>query len=530
MIEIGRIDKWKDKIRKVLEAYGGINEDVSIPVLQFDWTYIKSIVEVVFPPVELQNCLLADRLTRIFNLYIITCCALPAEYFDGKKFKLYRLLSGANHRHLKDYEKQRELKRREIEQYVANGDIESFKLLIEVCRDLNCYDGWGVQEGLNMAFEFLSQRNNLYIIAVEFYIKNDTPYNLSPCLLMNKLFVAVSDAEAFQIIDKYEFKEKNAWLYAYYHELPPEYITDSHVRDLYSFLQDSSDGLLLCPSFRDVDFLEKFHVVDKEAFINGCKIILAKTTYSYQMVNIYFNLSFDYLHNTPKTLIKKFDGNLELLEDIYIAMLYGYNHDHDGQFLKEIYTTVPSILDKYICHLISNSDRSNSDEGKRHLCFYDLDNFKEIMDIFFERTMQAPYFMEDLLLPVLNKPNLLQKQDSWIRRCIRSYATEVTKMHCLFSAISKLNSDRKKEYISQFLKHNSSLEVFEEIPLTPISWSCSGSAVPMYNGWIAFLESLLPDLTGLKWLKHKRYIETKINYLKKYIETEQINEILRGEV
>lgn len=79
-----------------------------------------------------------------------------------------------------------------------------------------------------------------------------------------------------------------------------------------------------------------------------------------------------------------------------------------------------------------------------------------------------------------------------------------------------------------FLENNTLFEDFEKIPLTPTSWSWSGSAVPMYSAWIEFLESLLPNFIGLKWIKHKNYIETKIDDLQKQIETEQIDEILRG--
>ena len=71
-------------------------------------------------------------------------------------------------------------------------------------------------------------------------------------------------------------------------------------------------------------------------------------------------------------------------------------------------------------------------------------------------------------------------------------------------------------------------EDFEKIPLTPTSWSWSGSAVPMYSAWIEFLESLLPNCIGLKWIKHKNYIEMKIRVIKEQIELEQIDEILRG--
>lgn len=101
-------------------------------------------------------------------------------------------------------------------------------------------------------------------------------------------------------------------------------------------------------------------------------------------------------------------------------------------------------------------------------------------------------------------------------------------MYCLFSVISELKIERKKEYVLLFLENNPLYEDFKRIPLTPTSWSWVGSTVPMYSAWIEFLESLLSSFIGLKWIKHKKYIETQIGYLKEEIESEQIDEILRG--
>ena len=196
----------------------------------------------------------------------------------------------------------------------------------------------------------------------------------------------------------------------------------------------------------------------------------------------------------------------------------------------------PSLLDKYIGYLINKNESSFSDHQERHRCFFDLDDFIEIYNKIFEQllkncrfpNMSVPYFLESLLLPIQNEQNLLKKQDEWIRQCIQLFFNDETKMYCLFSVVSKLKIERKKEYVLLFLENNPSVEDFERIPLTPISWSWSGSAVPMYSAWIEYLESLLPSLIGLKWIKHKKYIETKIDYLKRQIESEEIDEILRG--
>ena len=234
-------------------------------------------------------------------------------------------------------------------------------------------------------------------------------------------------------------------------------------------------------------------------------------------------------------MIQKFSSNLELLEEIYYAMLScDKHHDYNGRFLKEIYSVRPSILDKYIDYLINSDSLSNQKE--KHDCFLDLDDFVEIYNKIFEQLIRnrrysklsVPYFLESLLLPKQNEKNLLERQDIWIRQCIQRFCNDKSKMYCLFSVVSKLENKRKKEYILLFLENNPLFQDFEKIPLTPTSWIRSGSVVPMYSAWIEFLESLLPNFIGLKWIKHKNYIETKIDDLQKQIEAEQIDEILRG--
>jgi hypothetical protein len=538
--DLCKIDKYKEKIRKVLDSYGGTIEETSLQVLQFDLTYIKSILESYFPANELKNCLLANRLVQIFTRMNISCESLFAEYLEGERFFLYQLLKGPDYEKEIDYEERKNLKREAIEQYVSNCDLAMFKYLIDVCHDINDFNdhtAWEVGNGLVIAFDAVSLKKNFYVDAIKYYIEKDTPNNLHPYCLISILFSILPDSEVLGLIISSEYSQKNAWLYAYYHELPSELITDKHLQRLYDFLADTSDRVIISSSFRDVDFFEKYSVVDEGALIKGCKIILTKMEYSPFIVHIYFALLFNHIHNTPQEVIQKFNGNLELLEEIYCAMLsYDNHHDYNGKFLKELYKVRPSVLDEYIDYLVNKNSGAFSDYQKRNLCFFELDDFLQIYNKIFEQllkgcqfpTIRVPYFLETILLPVQNEQDLLGKQDEWIRQCIQLFSNDVNKMHCLFSVISKFKIERKNEYVLLFLENNQFFEDFEKIPLTPISCSWSGSAVPMYSAWIEFLELLLPSFIGLKWIKHKNHVETKIGYLKKQIESEQIKEILRG--
>ena len=530
LTSLSKIEKYREKVRRIFSSYGGIIDDISIPVLQFDLKYIELILKLNFPPDKLTNCLLADKIVQVFSRINYSCESLFFEYFEGESFQLYCLLKGP------DYEEYKKRKQQSINHYTLNCDLQMFKKLIDVCSSISGTDNhssWEVGEGLGIAFDAISNKADLYVDAIKYYIQNDTPNNLHPYHLVDNLFSLLSDSEVYEIIISEEYSQKNAWTYAYYHELPPGLITEKHLQGLYDFLKDTSDRYITSSSMRDVDFLDKYNAIDELALMEGCKIILDKKKYSSFIVDIYFGLLFNYHHNTPREVIQKFNCNLELLEEIYCAMLSYDNHcDYDGQFLKEIYSVRTSILDKYIDSLI-NID-SFSDYQEKYCCFFDLGDFVEIYNKIFEQLIRncrfpkitVPYFLESLLLKNQNKPDLFEKQDEWICQCIQLFSKDETKMYCLFSVISKLEIERKKIYVLIFLENNPLFEDFGRIPLIPTSWSWSGSAVPMYSDWIEFLESLLPSLVGLKWIKHKNYIETQISYLKRKIESEQIDEIL----
>ena len=349
------IERYRAKVRKILSSYGGTVEDVSIPVLQFDLKYINLILKSYFLPDKLENCLLVDEIVQVFSSVNCSCVSLFSEYFKGESFQLYCILKGPDYDEV-GYEEHEKRKQQSINQYISNCDLEMFKKLIDVCSDiseLNNHSSWEVGEGLGIAFDAISDKKDYYIDAIKYYIKSDTPQNLHPYHLVDTLFSLLCDSEVYEIIIGEEYSQKNAWIYAYYHELPRELITVKHLQGLYDFLKDTSDRDINSSSMRDVNFLEKYKVIDELALIEGCKIILSKKEYSPFIMHIYFDLLFNSYHNAPKEVIQKFNCNLELLEEIYCTMLLYNNHqDYDGQFLREIYLVRPSILDKYIgCYL-----------------------------------------------------------------------------------------------------------------------------------------------------------------------------------
>ena len=540
LLSISQIDKYRDKVRSILSSYGSGSVrigDMSDSVLLYDFPYIQSIVEKSYLPSDLKSCLMVKKITQIYKDFDETYNSSFSQYFTGKQYQLYQLLKEPDilrtELGVQEYDR---LKRQTIEEYLTTNSVDEIFKMIDICCDLEDirYD---ITAGLNAAFDALISKGDAYVEVIKYYLRKDTPCNSYPLPLVKALFTNLNDMEVYSLIYGFDYREKNAWLYAYFHELPQEYINKEALDSLYAFLSDRSDENIRSSVSRNVVFLEKYSVVEKQAFINGCRIILDKINYSPFMVDIYFGLLFNRYSITPQEVMQKFDGHLDLLTEIYSTMLmYDSSHDNDGYFLKEIYLVHPPILDKYIYCMSNKQTGSFNDYSERTTFFFELDNFKEVFSYIIDELMknlpypttQLPYYLKSLLSHRQGETALSERQDSAIEYYIQSFSDDIEKMYCLFESISNCVAEIKAKYWLLFFEYNDSFEDFQQLPLTPMSYGATGSMVPVYRSWIDFLKKLLPHLSSLKWLKHKKRIETRIQEIKAYIEQTQIDEMLRG--
>ena len=213
---------------------------------------------------------------------------------------------------------------------------------------------------------------------------------------------------------------------------------------------------------------------------------------------------------------------------------YDDNFDYNGNFFKEFYIIKPSILDKLIDFLISKGISLTPSKETIYRSFFELDNFLDIYNKIVEKIInktEMPFFylshfLEFILLPIQDNSTILKRQDEIIKYWIVKFSKDELKIYCLFSVIAKLDNNRKKEYIKLLINNNESFEDFKKISLTPTSYGCDGSLIPLYNSWIEYLKSLLPIFVGLKWIEHKAHIEKQIDHLREEIKSEEINEFL----
>lgn len=96
------------------------------------------------------------------------------------------------------------------------------------------------------------------------------------------------------------------------------------------------------------------------------------------------------------------------------------------------------------------------------------------------------------------------------------------------SAIEELSPERRKKAIGKFLTLNDNPDIFEKLPLEPLTWGGWGSMIPYMQKRIDYLSSLLPSVSGLKYLKQKQRIIKNIENWKAKIRSEEIEELLES--
>lgn len=532
--------KYRLPIYNLLKDYGRSIDESSRAVVNIDAPHIVSIMALAFPTHYLPNCLLAERLTGVFSTDEITFHSLDA-YLNAPKLALYRLMKGPRHSLEVHYNEREKIKEETIDQYVQRCSVTEFYGLIDACKECAEYDGdnsYEISNGLELAFHAFSSKGECFTKAIQYYLKNNTPFDIHPLPILKDLFRIMAPSKVLELINSEDYVNKNTWMYAYYHEVPDDAIDELQLQGLYSYLKSDSDASLTRTFNRNVDFLEKYRKVDTNVLIKGSRIILSKTRYSRFIPHLYFSLLFNIYHNSPKSVVEKYESDLALLEDIYIESIsYSQHDDHDGQFLKEIFRVSPTILDKFISKILCSTKRPHFDEYKeKSLAFFDVDNadqiFDTIVDSVIASTQCAVYdvsdFIESIVTPTQKDDRLTQKQDQWIRHFIAENSTDTDKMQYLFYGVANLSSERKVDYIKLLLNHNPSYEMFESLPLFPIITSWSNSAVPYLTSRIKYMEQILPCLSGMKFIKHKKRIESVIDALREKIRQEEISDILNS--
>lgn len=537
LIYLAANKKHIDKIITIVLEYDYKNLDrIDNEFIKYDWKFIKSIIDKLDPN-NITDCIVVSRVKERIDYFQVIDTSCLDIFLSNDMYKIYELLKGKRQLEHFDMEKEQEIKKQSIIEYVANGCPSNIMKIIDLCREIdkNVENEWsGLSEGLYIAFQSIMGKEKLYIKAVDYYLRKDTPLNLYPESLITKLFDYSSSDCVFDFINKYNYGFKTTWKYCFYSSIPQIKIENKHVSDWYEYLNE--DFNLTSSSPRRLDFLKQYEKFDKNILPKSCEIILEKAKIKPFLIVVYFGSLFNEYLITPNELIKSFINHVSLLQNIYLETLkQKQNLDYEGSFFLALIKQDFNFVYQYVSLLMANENRNYDLERNTIKSIWLLDGYIEKIDLvvnyIFDNTVNVSYSFPQSELEILlstDEEDLVSRQDEWITHYINEHNADTDRMRFLFGAISSYKSGRRKKHIVEFIKRNCAIEAFKNIPLELSSWGGVGSLVPCMQERIDFLESLMEDVVGVNYLEHKQFIANRISEWNRRIEEEQIEEMIRG--
>lgn len=540
LLELVPKEQYSPMIRSVLDSYGNVIHDCSKEVIESETEYICKLSNAILSTDSLEDCLIVNSIQKVFEAVEYQPIELQ-PFLNSSKYELYQIISGSKWDFEISYEEWKKKKGKNIRAYMAaaTDKTDAFKDVLQLFVDSDAIknrDSSEIADGVNIALRFLSDDREAYIDCVEKVLNSEIITGIRILDIVNTLFSILQPAEVYGLLANSHKKHRNVWMYSYFREIPQKYINQQEVVALYNFLLDESDRDIQTSPSRDIGFLDKYLPVDNDVILNASKIILKKKEYSPFVVTLYFELQFNEHNIQPKDVIQKFIRDIKLLESIYMCVVeYDNLADYQGLFLHELLTVDKSFVKEYTRWFVAREEKCISrDDDSRIYVFFQEDDYLNILDFIIDEavssykfpSMTVPRIIKILFSSGNKKYN--EKSDCWIKHFIENNYTDKKKMQYLFEALVEVSIERAYSYIPLLIAHTDDYDTFESIPLTPSSYSWTGSCVPMYSSLVEHLEKLLPIFSGLKYIKHKSRVQQSINSYRHRIKEEEISDILNG--
>lgn len=544
LLKIYESGRFTTIIENLLKDYGNeYGETIDYQIVQKDYDSILCFLNKMLNTECLNHCIIAENIKKVVTRAGIINLNQFDTFLNSPKYCIYRTLTNKFIEDDFDLNEAKNRRKNLISQMVRNYSFKEIEYMFRICKEIveNAENNtWALIEGLNYFFNELSKDATTYITAVELYLQYDTPCDINPSCIVKTLFTILPNIEVKDLILKCNYNQQNAWLWAFYTEIPQEQITNEIVVELLAYL--ASPSLQLRSSgYRPITLLDKYFSVSPGISIAASQIINEHYEESPFVFHLYFSLMLNLHHVNADEVIRRYKGNLSLLEDIYLKLIaYDEHDDYDGTFLIHLLEEDDEFIYKYLERMLMKYEPGYSQNYESYIKrLYKiwrssdyLERVSHVVTHIFamvkDNRWKLRYILKHFFTHESNDSKAINNQDEYIKHTINLNNTDVNLMYSIFEAISELSSDRRKKAITQLVTLNPDPELFQNLPIEASHWGGWGSLIPEMEKRITFLSSLLPDLSGLKYLQHKQRIENDIRMWRARIEAEEIDELLRS--
>ena len=512
--------EWKDKVLSFLGKfadkiyYDNSSGKIDIKILEEDLVQIENI---------LSQC----RTTRIGYLKVLskilnsvkklgmTFKGKFEECLVGKEWEIYSLFRNDRRFFECSIQEYRNYRQEQITRYFCSKKNIDEKELISLVDNmlgdpLLSEDYYYINEALTYLINDLDFCDDKKLFNA--LINSSGDINIQPNVILEKILNNYNYREILTDLKNTDANFKNKWIYFYFDILPADCIDISMYEELVNFVKFDIKSNKI-NYIRNLNFLEKFLIINPNIYIEISKIILVNFSENKRVSCSYFENLFDEALYTPEKLLLLYNDEIEVLYNIYYKLLEeGIYFDYTGEFFIVFIKNNEEFLRKYSDIYIMRKAWNTGNEDGRIKKLWKSENFIEYFDLIFYSMLESNiscYDKDSLASELFSNTSdeeIVEKnQYIWLEHIINENANKENIVN-MFNIICELNEELRKFSIKIFLNNNYNFETFKKLSLFPRAMSGFGSLIHLFKKRINFIQSLYPLMEGIKFLDHEEYL------------------------
>ena len=533
--------EWKDKVLSFLGKfadkiyYDNSSSKIDIKILEEDLVQIENI---------LSQC----RTTRIGYLKVLskilnsvkklgmTFKGKFEEYLVGKEWEIYSLFRNDRRFFECSIKEYRNYRQEQITRYFCSKKNIDEKELISLVDNmlgdpLLSEDYYYINEALTYLINDLDFCDDKKLFNA--LINSSGDINIQPNVILEKILNNYNYREILTDFKNTDANFKNKWIYFYFDVIPANCVDTDMYEELVNFIKfDIKNNKI--NYIRNLNFLEKFLIINPNIYIEISKIILVNFSENKKASCSYFENLFDEALYTPEKLLLLYNDEIEVLYNIYYKLLEeGIYFDYTGEFFIVFINNYEGFLKKYSDIYIMRKEWNTGNEDGRIKKLWKSENFIEYFDLIFYSMLESniSYYdkaslASELFSNTIDEEIVEKNQYIWLEHIINKNANKENIVN-IFNVICELNEDQRRVAIKAFLNNNYNFETFKKLSLFPRAMSGFGSFIHLFEKRINFIQSLYPLMEGIKFLDHEEYltnIESNLIFEIDRTETEDLYE------
>ena len=526
---------YQKHIFKLLLSYAqsGLNISVS-EIVENDSNLILPFFKASLDPNNLYHCIVVQQYLSLLKRFNISVGNALKVQFQSSDYALYNLLTNIFEKiELKlGHDAYTEHKKKKISELTSSYSKEDYNKLFhqvsEVSKTIEGHSKWQIDQGILSILEELANRNpDVFSEVIRYYLEQGDYLEMNPWIVVSNLLSALGAARAFFVLNTPEYPSKNRWLFSYYQHLPSDDVQPEHINALYELYKESEYKFFI----NDIDYLLKYESRQK-GFVADIVLIIVERASVSQEFALSLSLMFNPHTEINKTLRSVFSSKLYLLEDAYIAIDRVEQHaDYDGTTLSTILDNDHAFIDKYLEDKFTRKEYLSCHDDSRDYSFIWLRNdyiniMQRVTPFVFEKERNSRSFgyYESFYNKSVNPQtdsSILEKQNNYLLKEIEFKSDQSDYMRFLFSVIVSFSLQRKLIFYKTFLNENKEFNDFKNLLFEPTTSSWTGSAVPMLQEKIDFYEEIIQICNSVVLLKHRQFIEQRIQEIRNQIQHEK---------